>query len=355
MKRILICLVIILSSQYSIAQQKKITDKERMSNYDILYRMFDCPFNESEISRWLYGKDINSYYELLKDNPEYKDYPFQSDDDKNSIFVMLPDTFSLGEGMPHPAAMRISSDENTIIVRYIFPTELLDEDDVAMKILSRMMNNNDPMIIYDEDSNSYTGPYDHIYNLWKEDGSTYISCTMPKEPQRWYSIPAGYNKGLGYSTLPNYAPCNRGKEPFNKFIKKFNSDSKFRSERVYWSNTSLQHDYKQNGIGMYGFYKIVIECLDKTKLLPLKGHKKSRRIDDEDPYDDVYDFGIWYYPSENRVIYNGWIDTDKESNSDGIVILFERIDGEWYCTLNQYWGSNFNNEIMKYISKLSDQ
>ena len=205
------------------------------------------------------------------------------------------------------------------------------------------------------------GPYSHIYTVDgnRENGYISFSCQIKVPADVWYAIPAGYAPEISYEELPRNAPCNSGKEPFVKFLKKFNKDAVFRLDRRGFSDRA-DHADKINGYNLFiqfGFMEPVLSALDECGLIPLKGHYSRKEfVTDDGSEDEKERCGQWFYPTENSVIYSGW-KTDWGSLEDdaGIVILFERIDEEWNAVAIFPTGNRLNKTIIRIMKETLDE
>lgn len=209
----------------------------------------------------------------------------------------------------------------------------------------------------DEDTElSFAGPYRHLYAIVEDEGSIFFTCQIPVPTDMWYKIPASYVPQISYAQLPEKAPCNSGKEPFSRFLEKFNNDTAFRIERRANSDRSNHADTAAGYPAgtQFGFNELVLTSLSESGLLPLQGHyslQEYKSKNGNEP-EEKESCGQWFYPTANSVIYSGWnSDTGNPEEDSSIIILFERIDDEWNTTATWYSGQPLDEIIKRLIQE----
>lgn len=140
----------------------------------------------------------------------------------------------------------------------------------------------------------------------------------------WYSIPAAYYEGLSALKIPASAPCNQAPgEKFSSFLKKFNADKTFRLSRCRVSEAEPAEDLIMPYVGVL---QTAVKVLDSEGFFPFYGH-----ADGKDEFDQPVELGDWHDIGHDSVIYSAWRKSpDAEADVNSVVILFERIDGQWY-------------------------
>lgn len=141
--------------------------------------------------------------------------------------------------------------------------------------------------------------------------------------EKWYSVPAGYVPGEGTLTIGVEAACNKGGgEKFTDFLRRFNRDAPFRQMRSLPSDKEPDEDLIMPYAAVL---RTVAEVMAEKGFIPLKGFVSKERQDDV-----PVAAGIWYVKGPDKVIYNTWRnDPAIEFDSNGAVMLFERVDGKW--------------------------
>lgn len=141
---------------------------------------------------------------------------------------------------------------------------------------------------------------------------------------KWYSVPAGYVSGEGTLTIGAKAACNNGKgEKFTDFLKRFNSDALFRQMRSLPSENEPSDDLIMPYTTVL---RTAAEVMVDKGFIPLQGF-----VSKEQQEGSPVAAGIWYVKGRDKVVYNTWrIDPSIEFDSNGAVMLFERIGGEWH-------------------------
>lgn len=333
-----------------------------MLRYATLHQLFDAPLSPlgiNEISQTLLVDlwDFDSFSDyVLQEIPKLDGIsPEECIIDAASGTLVIPLKDNPNRSCPLPAselAIRFTEDmdgNRSLLVSYRMVAR-----DASSANLRKCVDLLPDMEVTESDGQfSCDGAYGHYYTISEDvdEQSITFSCQMPVPAYKWYSVPSGYMPTLSYNELPDYAPCNQGEEPFNKFLKKFNKDSKFRIERRIWSDTA-NHADRMDGYTMpvqFGFNEYVLKALDESGLLPLRGHydNKTYKSKSGDEYEEyVESCGQWFYPTQNSVIYSGWnIASERPEDNCGMVILFERVDGEWNTTATWYSGTKLSDII----------
>lgn len=145
----------------------------------------------------------------------------------------------------------------------------------------------------------------------------------------WYSIPSCYTpEGGGVFEIGKDAPCNKGKEKFNAFLKRFGTDSKFRMDRLMPATAMSEIIPDYRGL------ECAVKAMDEMGFMPFRGHS-DRLPEDiaEESCNEYSSFGCFYRINRDSVVYSCWEclpDTGEDNGS--AVVLFERLDGKWYLT-----------------------
>lgn len=142
-----------------------------------------------------------------------------------------------------------------------------------------------------------------------------------KEGHKWYSVPSYYinDDELCVLKLTASHPCNTGKEPFTSFLKKFNKDRNFRRSRCMTTEYSII-------IPSAEAISTIIDIFEEKGGFPIRGFAKKKGYDKE--YDFTsYDYGFWHYIDRDYIVYSSGF-----TNGLNIILLFQRLDGQWYCT-----------------------
>ncbi len=130
-----------------------------------------------------------------------------------------------------------------------------------------------------------------------------IVMSVSASAQSWSeNLPQSYLSAQCKLVVSPTSECNKGEEPFSKFLAKFNTSKKFRQERVRITSNTLEF---QNEGPMLGNY---VNALPDYNAIPLKA--VNRRTG----------FKTWFNVSADMVCYY----------FPGGYICFERVDGLWY-------------------------
>lgn len=157
-----------------------------------------------------------------------------------------------------------------------------------------------------------------------------IACSISAYSQKWveegalwYYVPSYFidDPEVCVIDLTKDMPCNKGAEPFNTFLEKFNNDENFRSSRCASSQYSTFFTDKS----VLEF--ILIDIYDAGGF-PIKGYSKKTGYDKENEF-TIYEWGFWHYIDSDSIVYSSVFDSDKNY---GFISLFQRINGKWYCT-----------------------
>lgn len=368
MKKIIFILFVLLSA--NMAYAKNSAPDDRMQRYATLYSLFDDCISPVGIRDINYLEAVYQFWDfeffadlvLQEISKSLEILPKNCIIDNSSRTLIIPLTNAKLMDYPIPVAnlkLSFESDNNDdnrqLVVAYQLKDSSKSLDELEQQCLDLLEDTFKE--ISDNGQEIYEGEFDHLYTIDKrpEENSLWFSCLMPIPPMTWYSVSAGYAPQISYNKLPKSAPCNKGKESFSDFLKKFNSDTKFRVDRRNFSNKANHADY-EDGNPMptqFGFNEFVLEALDNSGLLPLQGHHNYKEYKSKsDPEFDEYteSCGQWFYPTENSVIYSGWDSSSEFPEQDcNIVILFERIDDEWNTTATWTGGKRFEDLIIQKI------
>lgn len=143
-----------------------------------------------------------------------------------------------------------------------------------------------------------------------------------EEDANWHNVPAVYidDPEVCILNLSKNLECNKGSEPFSSFIQKFNNDAAFRNTRYAKThNTCITPNEEA--------LKYTIDIYFENGGCPIKGFAKQIESSEDYP---VYDFAFWCYADKDSIVYSSFINATGIGN----IILFERINGKWYCTDN---------------------
>lgn len=106
------------------------------------------------------------------------------------------------------------------------------------------------------------------------------------------------------------SPCNKGKEAFIDFIKKFRTNDSFRHSRLRFENEEET--------------ELFIENIEPYMFL-VKAFKNNTKCDKS--------FGTWFNVHADEVCFR--YEDEDVCNEDGglsISIRFQRFNGKWFCT-----------------------
>lgn len=336
---------------------KSVVD-QRLMLLDEIYRLFDAPAGMDQLARNYYvaNFDAGEFRQILDENG-IKVYTLELNDPENEeegAVVNIPPSKPspmTKASLFKPEALRLDITPGIFKVEYVIPVTGSPDREI-MRIRDVFKTAGCSYIDDPEADESESEPLivvgSKIFRFSTGPGNKVIvSATTNLKNNRWYSIPAGYIPSVGFSTLPPTAPCNQGKEPFNTFIRKFNTSAKFRADRT--DKVTVTNEESSRLKGSIGpefecdFNRYVVNALGKCKLLPLKGQARYKMVDGEKDYDIV---GQWFYPSANRVIYSGWNTRGlDEYESNSVILLFERVDGKWYCTDTYFFGTLMSDAV----------
>ncbi len=338
----------------------------RILRYSQLHQLFDCPLGMNEINRMkaLDDWDFEWFADCVEQRAEkYLNRHYvgcMRDGESKTLTIYLPSEAT--RNFPFSAVelkMRLDCDSNgnnrSLTISYRIPVSKGNSKELREYCRDML---SDLEQVYSKGNTSYAGPYSHVYTVSNEDDAALLfSCRMPVPADKWYNVPANYVPTVSYEDIPDKAPCNKGKEPFKEFIKKFNSDSDFRIARRGFSE-SASHADRANGYILnlqFRFNEFVLKAIEECGFLPIRGYY------DEDKYTSTDDnhtaeiherCGQWFYPTDNSVIYSGWnVDTGNPINDCSIMILFERIDEEWCTTATWCNGRKLNDAIVRRVPK----
>lgn len=119
-------------------------------------------------------------------------------------------------------------------------------------------------------------------------------------------------------TSPN-AACNRGEEPFSKFLEKFNSSVLFRASRLRKAPEENDNQYD------------MLQTLCSPKEI---GKRPEPIIESGDTQYTVSSF--WDVRADS-VLYTTILKPDGDCDGGLITTAwFRRIDGKWYCVAGHY-------------------
>ncbi len=323
---------------------------KEINAYNTLYRLFECPFGFNNIAysemvhknspEWLSGILEDQHKSISNSKLVFKIVE-DSQLEYNIICINFPAKYDMcGSGFC-PDTMLIKMNSSEFIIEYIFTTtNPTKQSDEFAKICTQAGASEIPNSECKEFS--YCDYHNYVIKILnnQEISFSYIKKLPCKA---WWSIPASYNPESGWTELPINGPYNDGEEPFSTFLKKFNRSDKFRNERVIGSVLS-RHDLGVSSGIFHSFpeyHQAVLQALSKFNYYPLKGHA----TDYCEEYQTYSTVGLWVFPTCNKIIYNGW------SDDCSAILLFERIDGLWYCTSTSIWNVELGEavrEILKF-------
>lgn len=339
------------------------SDSKRMRIMDVLYKMFESPFGIDQFAYQEYVDEQNNdgILEALKNaganDPTVISSPW---DDELLVSIPLNDSSFIKDTLLlNPVRVQLYVSHDTIGLDYFFPAKETPEKEI--KRIVDLLKDTGCAYTWSSESGfsnevkAGKDPIyykDHVYEVYQSgDDEIVMSGKQAPRGNRWYMIPAGYVPGKSFKNFPANAPCNKGGESFNSFLNKFNIDKKFRQERCNAFTATSHWEMKKFGLPsdyyFIEFNKMVVNALSECGLLPLMGLTLS--CGKYDNGEKIYDIaGLWYYPSSERVIYNGWnVRGLDEYASNGIILLFERVDGKWYCTNTYFFGSMMDDAVKK--------
>lgn len=369
----------VLSS--STAQSSKAgevpTISERLEAIDALYHILDAPLgiDQFAIRDFVINRDTDRVLENLRSHGAKKSN-VQFDEDTDEMIVSIP--LSKGQILRdrtlfNPERLDICLTPDTLKLDYFVSTNGDSEKEINhIKDLFKLTGG---VATYETTlvDDTETEPADNgnamekgpiYYMNWlinirsAEDDKVVISARISTSKSRWYCIPSTYMPEISFATLPPDAPCNKGSEPFNNFVSRFNTDPKFRQQRCEVITETSQQEIRKTPLWnpqMHtSFNQMTVNALDECKLLPLEGQGQySVNADGEKVYDIV---GEWYYPSANRVIYSGWNTRGMEEYSNNsVILLFERVGGKWFCTNTQFYGEPMSNAVKRQYENGSNE
>ncbi len=367
MKQIIIVLLILISS--NAIDAKNDYNDNRMVRYATLYQLFDGCISPIGIEGVNYMESVYKFWDfesfagyILQEISEFpRILPEECLIDNISQTLVLPLKSVVNINYPVPVAkLKLSFEEDSdhknrwLVVSY----EIKDSDKPLEFLKQQCLELLNGLSKVEFNGNeAYEGAYDYIYSvkMTPERDSLWFSCYMPVSPRRWYTVNAGYAPNISYNKLPNSAPCNIGKGPFNEFLKRFNKSKDFRVNRQNFSDRANHADYEEGYLlpVQFGFNELVLKAIDESDLLPLRGHYDYKEYKSKlDPENVEYteSCGQWFYPTENSVIYSGWNTSSEFEEEDcGIIILFERTDDEWNTVASRISGKRFNDLVMKIL------
>ena len=342
-------------------------DIDRMDRYNKLNQLFDSALLKYGIS------DVSSIPSVdAWDFDLFADYVIQegeetlnlgadtfikNNDDQTLTILLSPKAL---KQWPLPAdELKISfngspEDRNrTLSLTYSIPVTKDNRENIRKECLDLLVDTWKE----DEDTElSFAGPYRHLYTIGEDEDSIFFTCRIPVPTDTWYKIPASYVPQISYAQLPENAPCNSGKEPFSRFLEKFNNDAAFRIERRANSDRSNHADIAAGYPAgtQFGFNELVLTSLSESGLLPLHGHYSQQEYKPKtgNEPEEKESCGQWFYPTANSVIYSGWSsDTGNPEKDSSIIILFERIDDEWNTTATHYSGQRLDDTIKRLMQE----
>lgn len=160
-----------------------------------------------------------------------------------------------------------------------------------------------------------------------------------KEGHKWYSVPSCYinDDELCVLKLTSSHPCNKGKEPFNEFLTKFNKDKKFRNSRYMTTEYSTVVPNEE-------MLASTLKIFDEKGGFPIRGYAKKMGYDAEYDY-TIYNYGFWHYIDLDYIVYSSFFN-NRKGEKISIILLFQRIDDLWYCT-DAYPCPAIRNALMK--------
>lgn len=359
MKRFYLVLICIMSfSPVFCAPQNDI--KGRMLRYSTLHKLFDAPLtsiNINEISQilmvdtWDFESFSDYVIQELSEIPNVDATKCVKDTNSKILTIPLGDNDFVQNTLKADSLTiqflgESDSNNRTLAVTYTIPVSSGIISDLRSQCKDLLSDLKTIEREETEETEVYSGAYDHIYKIIEDSEGKNIlfSCLIPVPAYKWYCVPACYMPEISYPELPDFAPCNSGDEPFSEFLKRFNEDISFRVDRRIWSDTA-NHADREDGFSLpiqYGFNEYVMKTLDETGLLPFHGHYNKALNGQES-------CGQWFYPTDNSVIYSGWnIYPDNPDDDCGILILFERVDGQWNTTATLLSWKRFNDIIRTY-------
>lgn len=341
-------------------------DLARMQRYSKLNQLFDSPLysigiidigSMGPVDAWDFDWFSGCIIQNLQDSLNSIGDGILLNDSTRTLTIQLVDR--LKKSCPFPAkelTIKFNGDEDdegrSLSLAYNIPTT----DDTIDIVSAKCRDMLDNMFRVDSCGVfAVEGPYGHIYTVEEspEKGYVLFTCKIPIPANKWYQVPAGYAPEIGYKDLPKKAPCNTGKEPFDKFLKKFNNNAAFRLERRGFSDRA-DHADRLDGYQInvqFSFNGLVLPALEECGLLPLNGHYSREEYETADKEQEVREScGQWFYPTENSVIYSGWnSDWGDPVDDCGIIILFERIEDKWNTSATWFCGNRLNEIITRMI------
>lgn len=365
MKKIILIILTLLS--FNTVNALNDNAENRMLKYAALHQLFDASLSPIGIKEINYMSSVCIYWDfdhfagyILQEISRFHGVsPDECKMDSVARTLSIPLDGVAGKIKSLPVKeliLSFKSDINDLNRKLVVSYEINDTNKSADNLKQQCLDLLEGMSMVDYNGqNAYVGAYDHIYTIEKIHGknSLLFSCYMPVPAKKWYNVNAGYSPETSYQELPKSAPCNKGKEPFCKFLKDFNNNTKFRVSRRNFSDRANHADYEDgHRLNMqFGFNEFVLEALDESGLLPLRGHydyKEYQSKLDAETMEYVESCGQWFYPTENSVIYSGWNTSSEFMEEDcSIIILFERCDGEWNTTATWIGGNRLNESVLR--------
>ncbi len=331
---------------------------DEIKAYNRLYQLFESLFGIRDIAYTsaVCGNSPRELLELIQQSGATEAAGFkielkhQEDNPQlaySTIDIDLPANYNMGKSGYYPDKMQIKLNQEELVIDYVFLTKGKPNTLVNQFAKECLLAQADDVSENGVKKFSFYGSHEYVVKAISEKE---VSFAYVKELRNdfWYSIPAGYFPELRWTQLPDLGPYNTGKEPFKTFLRKFNTNKTFRAKRVKWSTLSTYEERMKNiRVSLYGFNKLVLQALPMCQLLPLKGQAIYSAKKKE--HDVV---GQWVFPTANKIIYSGWNDRKvDEFDTNGIMLLFERIDGLWYCTATSYFGSKMSAAVSKVMEE----
>ncbi|MGM9852977.1 MAG: hypothetical protein ACI30N_03295 [Muribaculaceae bacterium] len=367
------------TSDAKSTKSSRTTDRTPAEVYaaDTMHRVFDSPFGISNLPycsfmdydavyvhdaekerRGVFNKDsVESIHQLIFANGYTKDKgysiaykrdkpdPYGYESTSRGLEISLPPDYKFPLKDLHPAKAVIWRTPDSVRVEFSFVGK--DNKQSVADRFRKLFKTMKAMRDEEASSEKYDYYGQKEYTITESADTTKVACLFSRN-LTWSNIPAGYFPAWGWTNLPANGPYNKGSESFDSFLKRFNTDGKFRMDRTCKSDYS-DHQIRLKNLfaDIAPFYQMIVKAAEECGLYPLQGRAiKNLKEKEFDNYNVV---GQWVFPTADKIIYSGW-DNRKcdEYDSNAIMLMFERLDdGKWYCTAATFFGSMMEAAVRK--------